>query len=88
VPRRKKKVLHKTASTDDKKLQSALKKLGVQAIQGIDEVNMFRDSGEVIHFVNPKVQASLASNVFTISGHSETKRNFLTPQQQQKKCPL
>jgi nascent polypeptide-associated complex subunit beta len=37
---------------------------------------MFKDSGEVIHFVNPKVQASLASNVFTISGHSETKRTL------------
>ena len=74
VPRRKKKVIHKTASTDDKKLQSSLKKLGVNPIQGIDEVNMFKDSGEVIHFVNPKVQASLSSNVFTISGHSETKQ--------------
>ena len=37
---------------------------------------MFKDNGEVIHFVNPRVQASLASNVFTISGHSETKRKF------------
>ena len=76
VPRRKKKVIHKTASTDDKKLQSTLKKLGVNNIQGIDEVNMFRDSGEVLHFSNPKVQASLQSNVFSISGHAETKRNF------------
>jgi len=73
VPRRKKKVIHKTASTDDKKLQSTLKKLGVNNIQGIDEVNMFRDSGEVLHFSNPKVQASLQSNIFSISGHAETK---------------
>ena len=35
---------------------------------------MFKDSGEVLHFVNPKVQASLTSNVFAISGHCETKR--------------
>ena len=77
MPRRKKKVVHKTATTDDKKLQSQLKKLGVNGIQGIDEVNMFKDNGEVIHFVNPKVQASLQSNVFTISGHSETKRRKL-----------
>jgi len=74
VPRRKKKIIHKTSSTDDKKLQSTLKKLTVNSIQGIDEVNMFKDSGEVIHFVNPKVQASLTSNVFAISGHSETKQ--------------
>ena len=29
VPRRKKKVVHRTATTDDKKLQSSLKKLSV-----------------------------------------------------------
>jgi nascent polypeptide-associated complex subunit beta len=67
-------VIHKTASADDKKLQSSLKKLAVNVIQGIDEVNMFRDNGEVLHFVNPKVQASLSSNIFAISGHSENKR--------------
>ncbi|CAF0946846.1 unnamed protein product [Brachionus calyciflorus] len=73
VPRRKKKIVHKTATTDDKKLQSSLKKLTVNHIPGIDEVNMFKDNGEVINFVNPKVQASLTSNIFAISGHSETK---------------
>jgi len=73
VPRRKKKVVHKTATTDEKKLQSSLKKLTVNNIQGIDEVNMFKDNGEVLHFNNPKVQASLASNIFAISGHADTK---------------
>jgi len=73
VPRRKKKVVHKTTTTDDKKLQGVLKKMAVNPIQGIDEVNMFRESGEVLHFVNPKVQASLSSNVFCISGHHEVK---------------
>ena len=76
VPRRKKKILHKTAVTDEKKLQSSLKKLTVNSIQGIEEVNMFKDSGEVLHFSNPKVQASLASNIFAISGQSETKRKL------------
>jgi nascent polypeptide-associated complex subunit beta len=28
----------------------------------------------VIHFNNPKVQASLAENTFTITGHAETKK--------------
>lgn len=77
VPRRKKKIIHKNASTDDKKLQSSLKKLTVNAISGIDEVNMFRDNGEVIHFVNPKVQASLSSNIFAISGNAETKSIYI-----------
>jgi len=74
VPRRKKKIIHKTSSTDDKKLQSSLKKLNVNPIQVIEEVNMFKDNGEILHFVNPKVQASLTSNIFAISGHSETKQ--------------
>merc|ERR1711911_498890 len=57
--RRKKKVVHRTATTDDKKLQSSLKKLSVNNIPGIEEVNMIKDDGSVIHFNNPKVQASL-----------------------------
>jgi len=71
--RRKKKVVHRSATTDDKKLQSTLKKLAVSTIPGIEEVNMIRDDGTVIHFNNPKVQASLGSNVFAVTGHGETK---------------
>ncbi|XP_046901104.1 transcription factor BTF3 [Hypomesus transpacificus] len=72
--RRKKKVIHRTASADDKKLQFSLKKLGVNNISGIEEVNMFTNQGMVIHFNNPKVQASLAANTFTITGHAENKQ--------------
>lgn len=57
--RRKKKVVHKTTAMDDKKLQSNLKKLSVTNIPGIEEVNMIKDDGTVIHFNNPKVQASV-----------------------------
>uniref|UniRef100_A0A0A9ZJA3 Transcription factor BTF3 n=1 Tax=Lygus hesperus TaxID=30085 RepID=A0A0A9ZJA3_LYGHE len=74
TPRRKKKVLHATAATDDKKLQSSLKKLSVNTIPGIEEVNMIKDDGTVIHFNNPKAQASLAANTFAITGHGETKQ--------------
>ncbi|XP_053395592.1 transcription factor BTF3 homolog 4-like [Mercenaria mercenaria] len=72
--RRKKKVVHRTATTDDKKLQSSLKKLSVNNIPGIEEVNMIKDDGQVIHFNNPKVQASLAANTFAVSGHAEMKQ--------------
>jgi len=72
--RRKKKVIHRTATTDDKKLQSSLKKLAVNNIPGIEEVNMIKEDGQVIHFNNPKVQASLAANTFAITGHAETKQ--------------
>eukprot|EP01047_Picozoa_sp_COSAG01_P086644 COSAG01_NODE_19575_length_1002_cov_32.160576_2_plen_101_part_00 len=33
-----------------------------------------QDNGTVIHFSNPKVQASIAANTYVISGHAETKR--------------
>merc|ERR1711962_617759 len=71
--RRKKKVVHKTTATDDKKLQSSLKKLAVNTIPNIEEVNMIRDDGTVLHFNNPRVQASLAANTFAITGHAENK---------------
>merc|ERR1712079_813486 len=72
--RRKKKVTHRTATTDDKKLQSSLKKLSVNNIPGIEEVNMMKNDGSVIHFNNPKVQASLAANTFAVTGHAENKQ--------------
>lgn len=34
---------------------------------------MIKEDGTVIHFNNPKVQASLGSNVFAVTGHGETK---------------
>jgi nascent polypeptide-associated complex subunit beta len=54
TPRRKVKKVHKSSGTDDRKLQAALKKLQVQPIQAIEEVNMFKEDGNVIHFSNPK----------------------------------
>lgn len=37
------------------------------------QVNMFKDDGNVIHFTNPKVQASLNSNTFAVTGQAEHK---------------
>ena len=48
------KKVHKSSGTDDKKLQAALKKMNVQPIQAIEEVNMFKEDGNVIHFAAPK----------------------------------
>lgn len=66
--------MHKTAASDDKKLQSNLKKMSVTNIPGIEEVNMIKDDGTVIHFNNPKVQASVPANTFSICGTAENKR--------------
>ncbi|BBM97648.1 nascent polypeptide-associated complex subunit beta [Marchantia polymorpha subsp. ruderalis] len=71
--RRKKKAVHKTTTTDDKRLQNTLKRLGVNTIPGIEEVNIFKDE-TVIHFVNPKVQASIAANTWVVSGPSQSKK--------------
>ena len=71
--RRKHKAAHKTATSDDKRLNSLLKRLGVNNIPAIEEVNIFKDDGNVIHFESPKVQASIQSNTYVISGNCETK---------------
>lgn len=54
TPRRKVKKVHKSSGADDKKLQTTLKKMNVQPIQAIEEVNMFKADGNVIHFSAPK----------------------------------
>lgn len=57
-----------------KKLGSTLKKLGVTNIPAIEEVNLFTSDGKVVHFSNPKVQASIAANTYVVSGPNETKQ--------------
>lgn len=52
--RRKAKAVTKTASSDDKKLVSTLKRLGVNTIPGIEEVSIFKDDGSAIVFSGPK----------------------------------
>merc|ERR1719444_375900 len=72
--RRKKKVASRSAAAQsDAKLGTTLKKLGATNIPGIEEVNLFKEDGKVIHFVNPKVQANIQANTYIISGSSETK---------------
>lgn len=60
---------------DDRKLQAALKKLGVTPIAGVEEVNMFKEDGNVLHFGAPKVavQAALPSNTLAIYGPGQNK---------------
>ncbi|KAK4416702.1 Nascent polypeptide-associated complex subunit beta [Sesamum alatum] len=71
--RRKKKAVHKTTTTDDKRLQSTLKRIGVNAIPAIEEVNIFKED-VVIQFINPKVQASIAANTWVVSGSPQNKK--------------
>ncbi|KAG1437147.1 hypothetical protein G6F56_013245 [Rhizopus delemar] len=74
TPRRKvKKNVAKSSSGDDRKLSAALTSLKVQPIAGVDEVNMFKDDGKVIHFSNPRVQAAANANTYAIFGRSTEK---------------
>ncbi|WP_293607170.1 2'-deoxycytidine 5'-triphosphate deaminase [Ponticaulis sp.] len=72
--RRKKLKKHASHAADEKQLQQQLKRLGVNNIPGVEEVNMFKEDGSVLHFATPKVQASVAANTYTITGHGDTKR--------------
>ncbi|KAJ5141667.1 nascent polypeptide-associated complex subunit beta [Penicillium atrosanguineum] len=73
TPRRKVKKVTRNSGADDKKLQATLKKMNVQPIQGIEEVNMFKEDGNVIHFAAPRVHASVPSNTFALYGNGEEK---------------
>merc|ERR1712024_91608 len=64
----------KNQVSDDKKIQQTLKKFSCSNLPGIDEVNMFKEDGNVIHFKNPKVTASPSANTFTVAGHNEVKK--------------
>lgn len=44
----------KASAADDKKLTSALKRLSVNAIPGIEEVMIVKDDGSAVVFQNPK----------------------------------
>ena len=56
---------------DDKKLQGALKKLNLQPITGVEEVNMFREDGNVLHFSAPKGEWGLTRESFSLSSGYE-----------------
>ncbi|RYO79986.1 hypothetical protein DL762_007889 [Monosporascus cannonballus] len=73
TPRHKQKRNVARNTNDDRKLQTTLKKLNTQPIQAIEEVNMFKSDGNVIHFSAPKVHAAVPSNTFAIYGNGEDK---------------
>ncbi|EFA77605.1 nascent polypeptide-associated complex NAC domain-containing protein [Heterostelium album PN500] len=70
--RRKKQVVHnKAGGVDNRQLQAKLQSLGVRPIQGIEEVNLFKTDGTIIHFDNPHVQT--AQKTFVVSGTAQNK---------------
>jgi len=43
-------------------------------INAVEEVNIFKNDGTVIHITAPKIQASIPSNTFVVSGPTQVKR--------------
>eukprot|EP01063_Lacrimia_lanifica_P022555 TRINITY_DN300_c0_g2_i2.p2 TRINITY_DN300_c0_g2~~TRINITY_DN300_c0_g2_i2.p2 ORF type:complete len:130 (+),score=75.41 TRINITY_DN300_c0_g2_i2:65-454(+) len=72
--RRRHKAVRKSHSEVDTKLQQNLKKLGVSPIADIEEVNFVMENGTVMHFAHPRVQASIQSNTYVVTGNPETKQ--------------
>ncbi|XP_021810911.1 nascent polypeptide-associated complex subunit beta-like [Prunus avium] len=55
--RRKEKAVHKTTTTDDKRLQSSIKRIGRERYP-LNQVNIFMDD-VVIQFINPRGEANM-----------------------------
>lgn len=39
----------------------------------IEEVNMFQEDGNILHFQNPKVEANVKNNLYAVFGNPEVK---------------
>merc|ERR1719471_1893971 len=61
------------AVQEDKKLKAAIKKFGVQPLNDIEEVNMFKDDNTVVHFRRPTVQFSVRENLLSVVGEPQSK---------------
>ncbi|TIB13429.1 hypothetical protein E3P92_02275 [Wallemia ichthyophaga] len=72
APRRKQ-VRKPHTEADDQKIQAALKKINVQHVPGIDEVNMFKEDGNVIHFAKPIVHSAESANTTAVYGRAQNK---------------
>mmetsp|Transcript_5321 Transcript_5321/g.9577 ORF Transcript_5321/g.9577 Transcript_5321/m.9577 type:complete len:159 (+) Transcript_5321:51-527(+) len=72
--RRKKQVTHRASSNDNKKLQSSLKRLGVNPIGAASEVVFLMEDEQAMVFgQGVKLQANISANTFVISGNHVTK---------------
>jgi nascent polypeptide-associated complex subunit beta len=70
--RRTVKAVHR-GSGEDKKVTTTLKRLGVTPVSDVAEATMMRTDGSAFVFKNPKVQASMQSQCFVVSGNYDTK---------------
>lgn len=64
---------HHKNSGDEKKIQGTLRRLGVTPFDDINEAVIHRQDGSSFNFTKPKVQASMQSQCFVISGDYEVR---------------
>lgn len=62
---------HSAASMDHLMKKLGQKKYGMTEIVGVEEINMFRDNGEVLHFVRPQSHNFPNSNTVLIQRNNE-----------------
>jgi nascent polypeptide-associated complex subunit beta len=74
--KRKKIVVHKPSSVQDKKIVSIAKKSGAKNIGETAEINVFKDDNTVLHFKKPKIEYSVKEKVTFVTGAGETKRKY------------
>nr|CCC53550.1 putative nascent polypeptide associated complex alpha subunit [Trypanosoma vivax Y486] len=70
--RRTVKAVHRS-NGDDKKVQSVLKRLNVAPFSEVDNAVLYRQDGTAFYFEKPKVQASMQSQCFVVTGAYDVK---------------
>ncbi|CBH17970.1 transcription factor btf3, putative [Trypanosoma equiperdum] len=76
--RRTVKVAHRNTG-DDKKVQQVLKRLNVSPFNDVDDAVLYRHDGTAYYFEKPKVQASMQSQCFVVSGAYDVKEASEVP---------
>lgn len=75
--KRKKIVVHKSNTQQDKKVTALAKKAGAKNIGETAEINVFKDDNSVLHFKKPKIEYSVKEKVTFVTGTPENKRKCL-----------
>ncbi|TRY50904.1 Nascent polypeptide-associated complex subunit beta [Cryptosporidium tyzzeri] len=78
---RRKKRAQKPTGVDVKKLQAVTSRFRCQTFPAIGEVTMMKKDGTCLHFSNPKLQASVATNTYILTGNPQEKLIKDLPQQ-------
>lgn len=72
--KRKKIVVHKASTQQDKKIAALAKKAGAKNIGESAEINVFKDDNTVLHFKKPKIEYAVKEKITFVTGTPENKR--------------